>query len=102
MYYFARRGMKKKILILASLVLLNGCAEYTAMIGPSITMATTGNVAKAGASLAASTTIDQSELIDENTKIRECRTLHSAELNEIFFTTLDEFDCVRNDFSILR
>jgi len=94
--------MKKIFLILVSLVILNGCAQYTAMIGPSVTMMTTGNVAKAGASLAASTTIDKSELIEENTKIRECRTLHTAELNEIFFTTLDEFDCVRNDFSILR
>jgi len=94
--------MKKIFLILVSLVILNGCAQYTAMIGPSVTMATTGNIAKAGASLAASSTIDQSELIDQKTEIRECRTLHSAELNEIFFVTLDEFDCVRNDFSILR
>ena len=38
----------------------------------------------------------------KNSKLRECRTIHSAEINEIFFRTLDEFDCSRNDLSILR
>ena len=94
--------MKKIFLILTSLFLLNGCAQYSSLVGPGITIATTGNVAKASASLAASNTLNTSELVKENSKVRECRTTHSAELNEIFFRTLDEFDCIRDDFSILR
>ena len=42
------------------------------------------------------------KLINKNSKMRECRTIHSAELNEIFFRTLDELDCASDDLSILR
>lgn len=94
--------MKNIFLILIGIFLLNGCAQYSSLVGPGITIATTGNITKASASLAASNTIDNSELINKNSKMRECRTIHSAELNEIFFRTLDEFDCSRNDLSILR
>jgi len=94
--------MKKIILFIFFATVLNGCAEYTALLGPSVTMVTTGNVARAGGSFVASYSIDKSNLINESSEIRECRTIHSAELNKIFFTTLDEIDCERNDFSILR
>ena len=39
---------KKIVFILMSLVLLAGCAQSTAFIGPAITVAATGNVAQAG------------------------------------------------------
>lgn len=94
--------MKKIFLMLIGIFLLNGCAQYSSLVGPGITIATTGNITKASASLAASNTIKTTELLDENSKLRECRTIHSAEINEIFFRTLDEFDCSRNDLSILR
>ncbi len=94
--------MKKIILFILFATVLNGCAEYSALLGPGVTMATTGSVARATGSLAASYTIDKSELMDKSSELRECKIIHSAELNEIFFTTLDELDCKRNDFSILR
>ena len=35
-------------------------------------------------------------------KTRECQTIHSSSLSEIFFETLDEIDCIRDPFSILK
>ena len=43
---------------------------------------------------------DVSSLLDTNP--RECQTVHSSELNKVFFSTLDEFDCYVDPFSILR
>ena len=39
---------KKIVFILMSVVLLTGCAQSTAFLGPAITVAATGNVAQAG------------------------------------------------------
>ena len=100
--------MKKFILIIFVTVLLNGCAQYSSLLGPSITVAKTGNVTKAGSTLAASygveygTGISTKTLVNESSEIRECKTIHSAELNKIFFDTLDDLDCKRNDPTILR
>ena len=41
-------------------------------------------------------------LVEESAEVRECKIVHSAEINKIFFQTLDEIDCVRHDPSILR
>ena len=40
--------MKKILLMLISFVLLGACAQSAAMLGPAITMGTTGNVLQAG------------------------------------------------------
>ena len=100
--------MKKIILLIFAAVILNGCAQYSSLLGPSITVAKTGNVTKAGSTLAASygveygTGISTKTLVNESSEIRECKTIHSAELNKIFFDTLDDLDCKRNDPTILR
>ena len=39
---------KKIVFILMSVVLLTGCVQSTAFIGPAITVAATGNIAQAG------------------------------------------------------
>ena len=39
---------KKVAFILMSVVLLTGCAQSTAFLGPAITVAATGNIAQAG------------------------------------------------------
>ena len=39
---------KKIVFILMSVVLLTGCAQSTAFIGPAITVVATGNIAQAG------------------------------------------------------
>ena len=113
--------MKKSILLIITLSFLNACAEYTALVGPSLTMAKSGSVVQTGSAYAASygikKTLGQSpgeyatSLIRKNNSIdsfmvqkenvRECQTIHTSSLNEIFFDTLD-VDCLRDPFSILR
>ena len=114
--------MKKSILLIITLVFLNACAEYTALVGPSVTMAKSGSVVQTGSAYAASygikKTLGQSpgeyvtSLIRKNNSIdsfivqkenvRECQTIHTSSLNEIFFNTLDEIDCFQDPFSILK
>ena len=122
--------MKKSIILIITLAFLNACAEYSALLGPSLTMAKSGSVLQSGTSLATSygikkaigqspgeyvlslgkknhkpdtlLTQDDSTLLAQNDNIRECETTHSSSLSEIFFDTLDEIDCLRDPFSILK
>ena len=101
--------MKKSILLIITLVFLNACAEYTALVGPSITMAKSGSVVQTGTTFATSygikKTLGQSPInsfFARTENVRECQTIHTSSLNEIFFDTLDEIDCHRDPFSILK
>ena len=114
--------MKKSILLIITLAFLNACAEYTALVGPSLTLAKSGSVLQTGTvyvtSYGVKKTAGQSlgehvnSLVRKNYKIdsfltqkenpRECQTIHTSSLNEIFFNTLDEFDCFQDPFSILK
>ena len=46
--------MKKSILLIITLVFLNACAEYTALVGPSLTMAKSGSFVQTGTAYATS------------------------------------------------
>ena len=104
--------MKKVFGIIFAVLFLNGCAQTTSMMGPTYTMAKTGSIVQAGSSVASSYGIKQAlgqspseyitSLTKKETKVRECRTFHSSSLSEIFFETLDEIDCLRDPFSILK
>ena len=114
--------MKKSILLIITLAFLNACAEYSSLLGPSYTMAKSGSIMQTGTAYATSygikKTIGQSPgeyiqtLVRKNNKIdslltqkenvRECQTIHTSSLNEIFFNTLDEIDCFQDPFSILK
>ena len=114
--------MKKSILLVITLVFLNACAEYTALVGPSLTMAKSGSIVQTGTAYATSygvkKTLGQSpgeyvtslirknnsidSFLAEKENVRECQTIHTSSLNEIFFDTLDEIDCLRDPFSILK
>ena len=122
--------MKKSIILIITLAFLNACAEYSAFVGPSLTMAKSGSVLQSGTSLATSygikkaigqspgeyvfslakknhkpnTLLDKNNniVLAQNDNIRECETMHSSPLTEIFFDTLDEIDCLRDPFSILK
>ena len=103
----------KKYLLIISFLLLNNCAQNSALLGPSYALVSSGSVVEAGASLSASYGLKKAtdstspqilnslQSLAEN-GVRECRTEHSSELSQIFFQTLDEFDCYRDPFSILR
>ena len=114
--------MKKNIFFVAIFVILNGCAQYSSVVGPTYTLAKSGSIVSTGASAATAygfkKTTGQSpgdyvnSLVRKNYKInsfmnqkeniKECQTLHTSTLNEIFFETLDEIDCFRDPFSILK
>ena len=103
--------MKRTIFLLLAMAILNGCAQSTSFLGPTYTLAKSGSVIQAGNSMAVSyglkKTFNQTStksivnsLLDDD--IRECQTIHSSLLNEIFFETLDGIDCYRDPFSIFR
>ena len=103
--------MKRIIFLLLAMAILNGCAQSTSFLGPTYTLAKSGSVIQAGNSMAVSyglkKTFNQTStksivnsLLDDD--IRECQTIHSSLLNEIFFETLDGIDCYRDPFSVLR
>ena len=114
--------MKKNIFFVTIFIILNGCAPYSSVVGPTYTLAKSGSIVSTGASAATAygfkKTTGQSpgeyvnSLVRKNYKInsfmnqkeniRECQTLHTSTLNEIFFETLDEIDCFRDPFSILK
>ena len=114
--------MKKNIFFVTIFIILNGCAQYSSVVGPTYTLAKSGNIVSAGASAATAygfkKTTGQSpgeyinslvrknykinSFMNEKENIKECQTLHTSTLNEIFFETLDEIDCFRDPFSILK
>ena len=44
--------MKRIILLVFAFAMLNGCAEYSSLIGPSYTVAKSGSVVQVGSSMA--------------------------------------------------
>ena len=46
--------MKKSIILIITLAFLNGCAEYSALVGPSFTLAKSGSIVQTSSSYAAS------------------------------------------------
>ena len=49
----------KILFIFSSLIFLNGCLQATALLGPGITIATTGNVLQAGFQYGANSVIEK-------------------------------------------
>ena len=114
--------MKKSIFFVVIFLILNGCAQYSSLVGPSYTLAKSGSILQSGTTFATSygikKTIGQNpgeyiqtlvrknykinSLLTQKENVRECQTIHTSTLNEIFFDTLDEIGCLRDPFSILR
>ena len=46
--------MKKSIFFVAIIIILNGCAQFTAVLGPTFTMAKTGSLVQTSATMATS------------------------------------------------
>ena len=83
-------------------ILLQGCGPTASLVGSGITLAQTGSTSRAIVTSSSSLFIKEKtgkqplEHITDSTinaKVRKCEVSHSAEINQIFFTTLDEFDC---------
>ena len=96
--------MKKIILIILLLPILNNCTQYSAMVGPSLTFAHSGSVLQATSSLSSSLAINKvkNDYINNLNAVNICPTHHSSELNQIFFETIEHMDCYYDPMSILR
>lgn len=99
--------MKKIFFLLFVLVFLQGCGPTASIVSSGITLAQGGNASKtlmtSGSSLIIKDKTGKEPLEHVTDKInsekRQCTVSHSAELNQIFFTTLDEFDCEKDFLS---
>ena len=74
------------------------------MISPVLTLAHTGSLAQASTSLSSSLAINEvkKEYTNNLQAERICPTVHSSELNAIFFETLEHTGCYYDPLSILR
>ena len=74
------------------------------MISPALTLAHTGSLAQASTSLSSSLAINEvkKEYTNNLNAERICPTVHSAEINKIFFETIEQMDCYYDPLSILR
>ena len=96
--------MKRILLLLFLLPVLNNCTQYSAMVSPALTLAHTGSLAQASTSLSSSLAINEvkKEYTNNLQAERICPTVHSSELNAIFFETLEHTGCYYDPLSILR
>ena len=95
-------GIKKILSCIFVGIVLSGCTQSTAMIGPAITLASSGNISQAGLTFFTNQAVEKEtgmntlQYVTEktmDTEIRNCEIIHSAEINQIFFETLDVIDC---------
>jgi|TARA_B100001741_G_scaffold284708_1_gene260436 hypothetical protein len=96
--------VRKIILLLLIVPFLSNCTQYTAMVGPSLTFAQTGSVLQASTSLSSSLAMNKlkNDYMEELSAEKICPTIHSSELNQIFFETIEHMDCFYDPMSILR
>ena len=96
--------MKKILLTILLLPFLSNCTQYSAMVGPTLTLVETGSLMQATTSLSTSLGIKnvRQSLTDEIRGENICPTFHSSELSQIFFETLDQMDCEYDPMSIYR
>ena len=96
--------MEKILLTILLLPFLNNCTQYSAMVGPTLTLAETGSLIQATTSLSTSLGVKnvRQSLTDEIRGENICPTFHSSELSQIFFETLDQMDCEYDPMSIYR
>ena len=94
--------MYKLFFVLLTLIFLQGCGQTASLLGTGVSIASGGNSAKTLLSTSTNLYIEKKtgkntfQHVSENTievELRECEVNHSAEINEIFFKTLDQIDC---------
>ena len=96
--------MKKTLLIFFLLPLLSNCTQYTAMVGPGLTMVEPGSILKTSTSLSSSLAMNnmKQDFVSELNNEKICPTAHSSELSQIFFETLEHTDSFYDPMSIYR
>ena len=96
--------MKKILLTLLLLPILNNCTQYSALVGPSYTLMNTGSILQTTTSLSGSLamTAAKNNYVNDLKNENICPTVHTSELNEMFFETLEHLDCFYDPMSIHR
>ena len=95
--------MKKILLLILMMPVLSNCGQYSAMIGPSYTLVETGSILQASSSLSSSLAMSNAkQSIIDDINNDTCPVVHSSELSEIFFETLEHMDCFNDPMSIYR
>ena len=79
--------MKRIILLLFAFAILNGCAEYSALVGPSYTVAKSGSVAQVGSSMAASYGLQKATGQNPSTFIKSLVRKNNREVFSIVILT---------------
>ena len=85
--------LQKKILLLIILLLLNACMQSTAMVGPAVTLASTGNVFNSGMSYATNkaiqkeTGLNTTEIITN--KFKNEKNLNSNDIQNKLFNLVE-------------
>ena len=97
--------VKKFFLSAIVLIFLQGCGPTASVVSTGITIASSGSSTRAIAASGSGLFIKEKtgkqpleHVADStiNAELRNCKITHSAEINQIFFSTLDEFDCEKN------
>ena len=96
--------MKRILLLILLIPILNNCTQYSALVGPTLTFVNTGSIVQATTSLSSSLAINEvkKEYTNNLNAERICPTVHSSELNAIFFETIEHTGCFYDPLSILR
>lgn len=95
--------MRKIYFLLTSLLLITGCAQNLALLGPAVSIATTGGIQHAvvggtiNHGIKKETGKDVSEhvmnLMDNKTIDQECKSIYSNSLQEVFFENSENIEC---------
>ena len=97
--------MKKFSFFAMLLLFLQGCGPTASIVSTGFTIVQSGSTTRAAAASGSGLFVKRQtgkqpleHVADKafNTELRKCSINHSAEINEIFFTTLDEFDCEKS------
>jgi hypothetical protein len=93
--------MKKIVLVFFVFTFLTGCIQGSVMLGSAISVASSGGIQQIvisqginhGIKKKTGKSISEHAHSSLNEEVKNCETIHSATLNQIFFQTLDEIDC---------
>tara|TARA_Y100000748_G_scaffold286996_1_gene270749 strand:- start:145 stop:462 length:318 start_codon:yes stop_codon:yes gene_type:complete len=85
--------MNKVILLFVSILMFNGCVQTTAMVGPAMTLVSTGNVYQAGVSFGANKAVENETGMSTtqlfNNKINNNQTKNQNDINDSLTILLD-------------
>ena len=92
--------MNKFLKILFILITFSGCTQNTALLGPALTVATTGSINQALLSGSINTGIKyqtgksvNEHMVQSLEQNLDCSDYNSNELSEVFFVNYSDIDC---------